>query len=237
MSENGILYPDTQPRTPTPVDRAMIWLKGRERAFLIVGVVAQLVVLLSMIATHAATLAFGETVFVRVVPVDPRDLFRGDYVILSYEFSRIPPGGIEGLPSSGDYNVWRENQGRTVYVTLVPEGDGKHMKAGRFSVEKPEEGPFLRGRIAGWNQIEYGIEAFFVQEGQGLDYEKAVRDRTLSAELAVTSGGKAALKRLHIAETPAPAGFGLPVEAAPGTAHAEASESVQDASEAADPAP
>ena len=73
------------------------WLKAREPKVLLVTVVAQLVILLSMIAIRAVPLMTGQTVLVRVQPVDPRDLFRGDYVTLSYEFSRTPAEGVQGL--------------------------------------------------------------------------------------------------------------------------------------------
>jgi uncharacterized membrane-anchored protein len=46
--------------------------------------------------------------------------------------------------------------------------------------------------------MEFGIESYFVEEGTGRRYEQAIRDRHLSAELAVTSGGQAALKGLRI---------------------------------------
>jgi GDYXXLXY motif protein len=39
-----------------------------------------------------------------------------------------------------------------------------------------------------------GIESYYVQEGTGHRYEQAIRDRKLSAELAVTSSGQAALE-------------------------------------------
>jgi uncharacterized membrane-anchored protein len=138
-------------------------------------------------------------------------MVRGDYVVLSYEFSQVPPEGIDGLPTSQPNNLW-EQQGRTVYVSLVPEADGKHLKAGKMSIRKPAHGPFLRGQLAGWNQIAYGIEAFYLQEGHGLEYEKAARDRQLSAELALTSSGKAALRGLHIDDSPSPPNVSNPGE-------------------------
>src|SRR4051794_40816134 len=93
------------------------WLKARERKILVVTVVAQLTILVGMIALRALPLLTGQTVLVRVVPVDPRDLFRGDYVILSYEFSRIPPQGVEGISAVQRWGGSKE--GRTVYVPLV----------------------------------------------------------------------------------------------------------------------
>lgn len=173
------------------LDRRLEWIKDRERAMLIVGVGFQLVVLIAMIVTPFMTLITGDTILLRVVPVDPRDLFRGDYVILSYEFSRFPPQGIPGLQST-------DHQGQTVYVAIVPEEDGKHWRASQFSLQKPSTGKFLRGQIKGWNRIEFGIESYFVQEGEGLRYERAVRNQNLSAEIALDRNGKAVLKRLVI---------------------------------------
>jgi uncharacterized membrane-anchored protein len=63
----------------------------------VVPTALQLVILVGMIAVRAIPLVTGQIVLVKVQPVDPRDLFRGDYVILSYDFSRISPEGIEGL--------------------------------------------------------------------------------------------------------------------------------------------
>ncbi|QDV88144.1 GDYXXLXY domain-containing protein [Planctomycetes bacterium TBK1r] len=173
------------------VDRGLGWIKRRERAVVIVGVGFQVVVLLAMIATPLQTLVAGDTILLRVVPVDPRDLFRGDYVILNYEFSRVPPQGIPGLQST-------DGRGQTVYVTLVPEEDGKHWRADRFSLRPPTSGRFLRGQMTRSHRIEYGIESYFVQEGEGLSYERAVRSQKLSAEVALDRTGKAVLKRLVI---------------------------------------
>ncbi len=173
------------------LDRGLEWIKNRERAILIVGIGFQLVVLIAMIVTPFTTLITGDSILLHVVPVDPRDLFRGDYVILSYEFSRVPPQGIPGLQST-------DHQGQTVYVTIVPEEDGKHWRASQFSLQKPSTGKFLRGQIKGWNRIEFGIESYFVQEGEGLKYERAVRSRNLSAEVALDRNGNAVLKRLVI---------------------------------------
>jgi hypothetical protein len=98
------------------------------------------------------------------------------------------------------------SQGKTVYVTLVPEPDGKHWRAGTFSTERPTRGTFLRGTISRGNNIEYGIESFYVQEGEGDKYEEAVRDRQLSAKVVVAADGRAALSGLQIdAEAGTPA--------------------------------
>jgi uncharacterized membrane-anchored protein len=173
------------------------WLKARERKVLLVTVAAQLVILVGMIALRAIPLVTGQTVLVRVQPVDPRDLFRGDYVILSYDFSRVPREGIEGL-SEAERGSWKKLEGRAVFVPLVPDSNGVHWRAAKVTVVKPATGLFLKGQMERYGSLKFGIEAYYVQEGTGLVYEQAIRDRKLSAELAVTSGGQAALKNLRI---------------------------------------
>jgi uncharacterized membrane-anchored protein len=173
------------------------WLKARERKVLKVTVAAQLVILVGMIALRAMPLVTGQTVLVRVVPVDPRDLFRGDYVILSYEFSRVPAEAVEGLSSAerGKRSKW---EGRTVYVPLVPDSNRVHWRAEKVTVVKPAASLFLKGQMRSHGSVEFGIEAYYLQEGTGRVYEQAIRDRKLSAELAVTSSGQAALRALRI---------------------------------------
>jgi len=178
-------------------ERIIAWLKSRERLLLASAIGFQLLVLVGMIVLKAAPLWMGETVLLRVVPVDPRDMFRGDYVTLSYDFSRIVPGEIQGL-GSPQYGWRSEWQGKKVYVSLVPEQDGKHWRMDRIGLAPPKSGKYIRGTIAGWGQIECGIESYYVQEGQGRQYENAVRSRRLSAEISLTSDGRAALRRLHV---------------------------------------
>lgn len=173
------------------------WIRSHERGVLIGAVVLQMGVLGAMLLMRASIVLYGQTVRLRVIPVDPRDLFRGDYVILSYDFSR-PSGRIQGLSS-----IWAgEHRGKTVYVSLEREGggsDSQYWYTSYMSLNRPQAGTvFLQGKLNEWGQVECGIESFFVQEGKGREYETAVREKRLSAEIAVTPDGRAALKRLHI---------------------------------------
>jgi uncharacterized membrane-anchored protein len=65
-------------------------------------------------------------------------------------------------------------------------------------VTKPETGLFLKGQVGPYGALEFGIESYYLQEGTGHTYERAIRDRKLSAELAVSSTGQAALRGLRI---------------------------------------
>ena len=178
----------------TRVEIVISWLKARERKILVAGVCLQVLVLAGMIALQSVPLLFGKTVLLRVVPVDPRDFFRGDYVILSYEFSGMPAGKIDGLSvvKSGEW------KGRKVYVTLGKDPDGQHWRSERVSIHQPDGGTYIRGHIVDYGQLLFGIEAYYVQEGKGKKYEEAIRHKRLSAEIAVTSSGRAALRALII---------------------------------------
>jgi uncharacterized membrane-anchored protein len=66
------------------------------------------------------------------------------------------------------------------------------------TVLKPETGLFLKGQMSRYGALEFGIEAYYLQEGTGHGYEQTIRDRKLSAELAVTASGQAALRALRI---------------------------------------
>ena len=157
---------------------------GFDRLALATAVVFQLTILVAMILGRTVPYLGAQTVLLRVEPVDPRDMFRGDYVTLDYAISRVPNG--------------KYDPGRTVYVTLVPEVDGRHYRAGEFLAEPPASGTFIWGTAGAHGRATYGIESFYLQEGTGHDYENAVRNRRLWAEIALDSRGTPALKRLVI---------------------------------------
>jgi uncharacterized membrane-anchored protein len=186
---------------PAWTDAVLGWFKEHERPILIGTVLFQLLVLFGMMVPRSTTLLTGETILLRVVPVDPRDLLRGDYVILGYEISRVPPQGVDGLFGPGQFRTGdlHEGQGQTVYVTLIPEPDGRHYRGGAVSINPPPPGvKAIRGTLRAQSWIDFGIESYFVQEGKGKDYENAIRNRRLSAEVALTPDGRAALRGLRI---------------------------------------
>lgn len=181
---------------PQRETQILTWLKSKEFVLLAIGVGLQIFVLVAMIAQRSRPLVEGKTVLLRVVPVDPRDMFRGDYVILGYDFSRVPPSGIDGRL---DYQQGSQGSaGQTIYALLVPEADGKHWRCERFTASRPASGIFLRGTLRSWGRAEFGIESYYVQEGTGHKYEQAIRNHGLSAEVAVGRDGQAALRSLQI---------------------------------------
>jgi uncharacterized membrane-anchored protein len=164
---------------------------GRERALILGAVLLQFVVLVVMITRNTVPYLGAQTILLRVVPVDPRDLMRGDYVTLSYDISRMSPAMVGGVTNGDTSN-------RKVYVSLEPEPDGKHFKGSAASFTRPSAGPYIQGTIAGGGRIKFGIESYYVQEGKGHDYEKAVLERRLSAEVILGYDGLPNLRGLVI---------------------------------------
>jgi uncharacterized membrane-anchored protein len=170
--------------------------RSLEINLLLAIVVAQVAILVGMIAFDGLPLVLGQRIKLKVVPVDPRDFFRGDYVVLGYEFTRFDPVSFAGsAPRPGLNSYHPEWVGRDIYVSLAPAGD--HYEATTRSIERPSSGLYIRGTVPnGWqNRLECGIEAYYVQEGEGRRLEQLLRERRLLAEVAVWHG-RAKLVRL-----------------------------------------
>ncbi len=156
----------------------------------------------SILAGRALHLVQGREILIAVIPVDPRDLLRGDYVRLNYE--------ISSLPSSLVQEPDRVASGATVYVTLErqePPEDGKWSAAAISTVRPAASGTddriVLRGLTKSWGRegrimLDYGIDSYFVPENTGGDLEKAAREGTVKAIVSVDRGGKAAIKGLVV---------------------------------------
>lgn len=168
---------------------ALTWVRDRARPVLMAAAAFHLIFLVSMIAAESAPILFGKTITLRVRPVDPRDFFRGDYVILSYDINRMFPTDSQ-------------RRSDNVYVKVDPDADGRHWQGVSSSYDRPAEGTYLTGRqgYQRWGTLSFGIEAYYVQEGQGRQWEDAARKGTLSAEVVVSPWGQAKIKRLFIDE-------------------------------------
>lgn len=160
----------------------------------------QLGALVSMVWGRVSLLQTGREISADVVPVDPRDIFRGDYVVLGYSFSVVtheaaplPEGAYENGP---------------IYVTLAP--DGTNWKAIGMTLDYPANSDpanvVLKGRIDQvWvrpeggkeGRVRFGIESYFVPEGTGREIENLVREKKVRAILAVGPDGTAAVKALE----------------------------------------
>jgi len=173
------------------IDRLVDVVKRRERFVLIIGVAFQIVVLGGTIMMRSPPLLSGDTVLLRVYTARAQDMLHRDHVTLTYAISYA---NVQGLPGISPHAA-----GQTVYVTLVPEADGRHFRNGAAVIQRPLTGKYIRGTIDRYGRIEFGIESYYVQEMKAQDYEEAERQgRQLSAEVAISPDGQAALRGLRI---------------------------------------
>lgn len=167
---------------------------------ILIVVALQTIALAYMIIDRQQMLGASRVVTLKIVPVDPRDIFRGDYVILNYEISRLDVKVLEG---EDEFTA-----GETAYVALrkeaalwkavsisptpqTPSADIAVLKATvRFMDDPAADGP-------AFVNLDYGIESYFVPQGTGHVIEDEARKGELSADIAIDGEHRAAIKALR----------------------------------------
>jgi uncharacterized membrane-anchored protein len=168
----------------------------------VVVAAVQIGFLVSMITSRAAILREGQVVTLEVQPVDPRDLLRGDYVVLGYNISALPEQLFIELPETVE-------AGRTVYVRLEQGQEGIWQPVAASLDQTPAEAPApnqidIKGHVSGaWGadaemlRLDYGIERFYVPEGEGRAIEQDMRERKFRMKVAVAEDGTAQIRSFH----------------------------------------
>ncbi|MDX2507609.1 MAG: GDYXXLXY domain-containing protein [Gammaproteobacteria bacterium] len=177
-------------------------------------IVMQILFLMAMIANRQSILSSDIIVVLETRPIDPRSLFRGDYVRLKYDINNLQ---LDEL--SGD-RTFKIND--TVYVVLEQNGpfwDAQGIYLQRPVLpESPANSPkkrrhVIRGVIKTVNnrhwsrddktvvdvtslRVSYGIENYFVPEGEGLKLERPEPGDKVTLEVALDKDGRAAIKTL-----------------------------------------
>lgn len=133
----------------------------------------------------------GDLILVKTAPVDPRDLLSGQYLALSYEFSRPMPM----RDGAGD-----ATDGEEVWVVLMRAGDfhvPAYAQRSRPTGLGRDEVAIL-GRRERWRTM-FGIERYFVPEGTETP---AQADTTV--RLRVGPDGVARIQQVLVRGTPWP---------------------------------
>lgn len=159
--------------------------------FLIIGIF-WLIIILGFIGFKEFTLRTGQEVLLKTQPVDPRDLFRGDYVVLNYQISNLDLNSLQS-----DFKDYKNDDKVYVSLNLV---DGYGVPA-KISKNAPREGLYIKGKAASvWDSglfVSYGIESYFVPEDKGREIEQQ-RGRNLDVKVSIDNFGNAVIKSLVI---------------------------------------
>ena len=115
----------------------------------------------------------GEEIWLKTVPVDPRDLISGHYVALRYDINEPSAEGCAELHA--------RPEGSAVFVELGPSSSTERAAGREVRVWEAKacrlapqgfEGAWVKGvlRRASWRapSIEFGIERFYVTEDSPL---------------------------------------------------------------------
>jgi uncharacterized membrane-anchored protein len=153
-------------------------------------------------------IVFGKEYTIETYPVDPRDLFKGNYVALSYEFSEV---------NLSEYETIFEEEvtfefGKDIYLYHSETEDGKLiLKVISDSVQENQKDKVLIKAIVMHSEIDEnqtgientfldlhaGIEEYFLPVDLALEAEKAVREQPVMAKLAIDASGNARILDLE----------------------------------------
>lgn len=155
-----------------------------KRLFLYLLLTVQAAGLAALYAYHAAADRLPGYLL-ETHPVDPRDLLRGDFVILGYDIGELP---VEYDPA--------QFPGGQAFVTLEPVGE--FWKIQNVTPTRPAtDSPVLRARLQ-HRRLIYGIEKYFVPEGQGNP------PLPLTVEIVIHSDDQAQIRQLYAEGLPWP---------------------------------
>lgn len=179
--------------------------------------IGQSLFLAAMVWDRVSLLRSDTVVTLETEPIDPRDIFRGDYVILNYAISSLSLDDLEG---DDEFSY-----GSEIHVELAPDGATWKPVAAWAAPREPKSGnAIIRGRVTyviarqvttetsdadGMSAplpcpdcdtafIEYGIESYFVPEGEGRVLEDERNAGNLTVDVALDDDGTPAIKQLRL---------------------------------------
>jgi uncharacterized membrane-anchored protein len=159
----------------------------RRRIALAVVVCVQLAVPLALAGLAEADLAFGQEIRLQARPVDPLDVFRGNYVVLTYDISSLPVLG-------------QVRRGETVCARLQ-ESDGVWRAS--YADRGHPSGTVICGRARDDANpgeqvgIEYGIETYYANPERAREIESSIAGGQLFVVVDLDDDGSARIERLE----------------------------------------
>jgi uncharacterized membrane-anchored protein len=168
----------------------------RSRSLLMIGLVlVQVLFLAGLALSHYAVGWYGKEIRLQTVPIDPKDLLYGDYVVLNYDINQIKA------------SLWKGKaylqQGKTLYVVLRPNEksmNGTYDAVGIYdkkpSAQKDEV--ILMGRSNYSDNdtihVQYGLETYYISENTGKELEKKASKGVLVTKVKVAPWGNAVIE-------------------------------------------
>ncbi len=166
----------------------------RNLLLLVVGL--QVLWIVAVSAVQETRLRTGTVIRLETRPVDPRDLLRGDFVILAYPVGTVAPSLFP------DGKTPETTVGSKVWVRLGTT-NGFHVARGASfaplrgtAAEPVMAGTVKAVRGDGAVDVAYGLERFYVREGTGNPHGK------LTVEASVSAAGDATIREVYVDGVP-----------------------------------
>lgn len=154
---------------------------------LMIACMFPLLILLGLCFLPLYTLLSGDDIILKTRPIDPSDVFRGDFVALNYEIEEIPVNLVE--------KAIIKKSGINVYVQLR-EKDGIYTPI-NVTAKKPSSGIYLKGTLDYVGEdiggrkaafIHYSLDKYYVEDNTGTEWEKASEKGEILAQVKVKNG-------------------------------------------------
>ena len=157
----------------------------RRAAVIFGGLALVIVALLVLVLGKEGVLTRSTPLLLELVPVDPRSLMQGDYMVLDYAVSRAARISEQSRVEDGRLVLRRDERGVGHFVRREMPGDSTPLAPGEL---------WLRYKVRG-GLVRLGAESFFFQEGHADRYATAKY-----GELRVADDGTSVLVGLRDAE-------------------------------------
>ena len=166
--------------------------------FFVLILALQTLWLMGTVAVQEYALAHGRVVLLETQRVDPRDLLRGDYLILHYTISDVPTN-LFSPPVNKDLPF-----GTKIFVAVAP-GTNRFYQVVRASTNEftPATNEVVlcgRSDERGWSSnsvpVAYGIENYYVAENTGNPTGK------LTVQAIVPASGHPKIREVFVDGTP-----------------------------------
>lgn len=165
----------------------------------LIAAVLQTGALGKIIYDRAELIRNGTEVVLQSGMVDPRDLFRGHYVVLNLTIGRLP---------ANDVKVVGELEYKDDVFLSLKKGEEEFWIADTLYGEFPSDvsGPVIRGEYQSTrspssiqnHRIRFPVDRFYAEKSRAKDLEKVRRDRNLGVVIALDGKGNAAIKGISV---------------------------------------
>lgn len=130
------------------------------KAAIIINLILVLAVVNGSIFNKRNIINNGQTVYLKLAPVDPRSLMQGDYMILRQDLLRSNPSTMENTPTRGNIVLKLDAQKRGTFAR-PDNGSELNPNEVRLKYRRAKRG------------YQFGLESFFFAEGDAATYESA----------------------------------------------------------------